>query len=64
MENHELWGCLRPKLWDRVTIMEIKDFAKLANKVKIAEETLKACKVESAQKKMKRGALMNILRVR
>ena len=35
--------------------MEIRDFAKLANKVRIIEETLKACKIESDKKNEKRG---------
>ena len=47
--------CLRPKLRDRVATLEIRDFAKLAYKVRIAEETLRACKAESAQKSEKRG---------
>ena len=40
--------CLKPELRDRVTTLEIRDFAKLVNKVRIVEETLEACKAESA----------------
>ena len=47
--------CLRPDLRDRVATLEIRDFAKLANKVRIAEETLRACKVEGAERIKKRG---------
>ena len=47
--------CLRPELRDRVATLEIRDFAKLANKVRIAEETLNACKVEGIGKNEKRG---------
>ena len=47
--------CLRPELRDRVATLEIRDFAKLANKVRIAEETLKACNAGKGQKTEKRG---------
>ena len=36
--------CLRPKFRDEVATLEIRDFAKLANKVRIVKENLKACK--------------------
>ena len=37
--------CLGPELRDRVVTLEIRDFAKLANKVRIVKETLKAYNV-------------------
>ena len=47
--------CLRPELKDRVATLEIRDFAKLINKVRIVKGTLEACKVKSAQKSKKKG---------
>ena len=47
--------CLRPELRDRVATLEIRDFATLANKVRIAEETLRACKTDAVQKVGKRS---------
>ena len=42
--------CLRLEKRDRIVTLEIRDLAKLANKVRIAEETLKACKAENNEK--------------
>ena len=47
--------CLRLELRDRVAILEIRDFAKLTNKVRITKETLKAYKAESVEKSEKKG---------
>ena len=47
--------CLRPKLRDKVATLEIGDFAKLANNVRIVKETLKACKAKSVKRSEKRG---------
>ena len=47
--------CLRLELRDRVANLEIRDFAKLANKVRLAKETLRACKVEGAERNEKKG---------
>ena len=48
--------CLRLELRDRVATLEIRDFVKLASKVRIAEETLKACKVEGVERSEKRSS--------
>ena len=47
--------CLRPELRDRVATLEIRDFAKLANKVRIVEETLKVRKLEGTRKNKEMG---------
>ena len=51
--NYERW--FRLELRDRVAALEIRDFAKLVNKVRIIEETLKACKARNVQNFEKRG---------
>ena len=52
--------CLRPEIRDRIATLEIREFAKLANKVRIAEETIKACKVERAESGIKKRSFYEV----